>query len=151
MIKRWMLFFVLTFGGSWSGYAQGSGFGLGVILGEPTGVSAKYWVSTRNAVDAGFAWSFRHKGFFHVHADYLWHVPLNIETPQQFTFYVGIGGRLGFSSGSAIFGARIPVGIVYWPHDIPLDIFLEVAPLLDLTPATEFTANGGIGVRFYFR
>lgn len=149
-MRRWSLYIVLLFAGTWSGYAQGSGFGLGAIVGEPTGVSAKYWVSSRNALDAGLAWSFRHKGFFHLHADYLWHVPLNVDVPQQFAFYVGIGGRLGIGSGSALLGARIPVGITWWPRDIPLDVFLEIAPVLDLTPATEFSANGGVGIRFFF-
>ncbi len=130
--------------------AQDRGFGLGVILGEPTGVSAKYWVGSRNAVDGGLAWSFRHSGFFHVHADYLWHIPLKLESVERLNFYVGIGGRLGFGSGSTLVGARIPVGLVYWPSSVPLDVFLEVAPVLDLAPATEFSGNGGIGVRFFF-
>ncbi len=69
-----------------SAMAQDRGFGLGVILGEPTGLSGKYWTSSTNAIDGGLAWSFRHAGFFHVHADYLWHYPLRTETPERFTF-----------------------------------------------------------------
>lgn len=75
-----------------SSLAQDRGFGLGVILGEPTGLSGKYWVSSKNAIDGGLAWSFRRSGFFHVHADYLWHFPLKVETDQRFTFYAGVGG-----------------------------------------------------------
>jgi len=145
------LVFVLLCTAPLCALAQDRGFGIGVILGEPTGISAKYWVSTRNALDAGLAWSFRHKGYVHIHADYLWHVPLKIEGVNQLAFYVGIGGRLGISSGSALLGARIPIGLVYWPQSVPLDLFLEVAPILDLTPATEFSVNGGVGIRFYFR
>ncbi len=132
------------------GAAQEKGFGLGVILGEPTGISGKYWVGSSNAIDGGLAWSFRHSGFFHVHADYLWNIPLNIQDVPRLNFYVGIGGRLGFGSGSVLVGARVPVGLVYWAKNVPLDVFLEVAPILDLAPATEFTANGGVGVRFFF-
>jgi len=33
--------------------AQDHGFGIGLILGEPTGVSAKLWTSNQNALDVG--------------------------------------------------------------------------------------------------
>ena len=38
--------------------AQDSGIGLGIILGEPTGVSLKSWVGRREALDVAVAWSF---------------------------------------------------------------------------------------------
>jgi hypothetical protein len=131
--------------------AQDRGFGLGVILGEPTGLSGKYWTSSNNAIDAGMAWSFRKAGFFHVHADYLWHFPLQTETSERFTFYTGVGGRLGVVSHDALLGIRIVGGFAYWPKNTPLDIFVEIAPVVDLAPATELSANGGIGIRFFFR
>jgi hypothetical protein len=133
------------------GRAQDRGFGLGVILGEPTGLSGKYWLSERNAVDAGMAWSFRAQGFFHIHADYLWHFPLHTQSAERFSFYAGVGGRLGAASHDALLGVRIVGGLVFWPRNTPIDVFLEFAPVLDLAPATEMTANGGIGVRFFFR
>ncbi len=134
-----------------AGLAQDRGFGLGVILGEPTGVSGKYWTSSSNAVDGGLAWSFRHAGFFHVHADYLWHFPLRTETAERFTFYTGVGGRLGVDSHEALLGVRVVGGFAFWPRGTPLDIFVEIAPVIDLAPATELSANGGIGIRFFFR
>ena len=130
--------------------AQDHGFGLGVIVGEPTGISAKEWISSRTAVDAGVAWSFRKKGFFHLHADYLIHFPDAIRSSERLTLYAGIGGRLGLGRSDGIVGVRIVGGIAWWPKDTPLDIFLEIAPILDLAPATEMTANGGIGIRFFF-
>lgn len=38
--------------------AQDHGFGMGIILGEPTGLSAKAWTSNDNAFDFALAWSF---------------------------------------------------------------------------------------------
>jgi hypothetical protein len=149
-MKGRVLFLLLLSACSCSVHAQQKGFGLGVIIGEPTGLSAKNWVSSRNAVDAGLAWSFRHSGFFHVHADYLWHTPRDSEVPGTLAFSVGAGGRLGVKPGSVLVGVRVPLGIVYWPRDTPLDFFLEVAPVLDLAPTTELSANGGIGARFFF-
>jgi hypothetical protein len=134
-----------------SGIAQDRGFGLGVILGEPTGLSAKGWIASQSAFDVGVAWSFRHKGFFHVHADYLWHFSNAIRASERFVPYVGIGGRFGAVTGNAIFGVRIPFGLAWMPRNAPIDVFVEVAPVVDLAPATEFTMNGGIGARFFFR
>jgi hypothetical protein len=53
--------------------AQDSGIGLGIILGEPTGVSFKSWVGRRQAFDVAVAWSFEGEGAIHIHADYLFH------------------------------------------------------------------------------
>jgi hypothetical protein len=41
--------------------AQGP-FGLGVIVGEPTGVAAKYWLSNRTAFAGAVAWSLADAG-----------------------------------------------------------------------------------------
>ncbi len=38
--------------------AQDRDFGLGVIIGEPTGISAKLWTSPINALDFGLGWSY---------------------------------------------------------------------------------------------
>lgn len=129
---------------------QEKGFGLGVIIGEPTGISAKGWISSRNAIDAGLAYSFIQNGHFHLHADYLWHFPDVFRSVEQFTLHAGVGGRLAAGRGNGVFGARIVGGIAWLPRNAPIDIFLEVAPIFDLIPATEFRANAGIGVRYYF-
>ena len=126
--------------------------GLGILIGEPTGVSFKHWVSRKNAFDAGLAWSFAGSGDdIHIHADYLWHTPLRSRDPavRRTNFYIGVGGRVRFENDSR-FGARVPFGLEHFIKDAPLDIFIEVAPILDLAPATELSANGGIGLRYFF-
>lgn len=129
--------------------AQDKGFGIGILLGEPTGVSAKMWVSTRNAFDAGLAWSFRNNGFLHIHADYLWHFPNVFSSSERFVLSAGIGGRLG-TGHDAVVGLRIPFALAWWPAGVPIDLFIEVTPGLDLLPATEFEMQGGIGIRWFF-
>lgn len=130
--------------------AQDRGVGLGVILGEPTGVSGKSWLSGVNAIDAGVAWSFKGSGYLHVHADYLWHFPDAIQATERFVPYAGVGGRLGLAS-SVVFGVRGVGGLVWWPDGVPLDVFAEIAPVFDLAPATSFSLMGGIGVRYFFQ
>lgn len=129
---------------------QDRGTGLGVIIGEPTGISAKFWTTSRNAVDAAMAYSFRRRGYFHIHADYLWHFPDVIRSTERFPLYVGIGGRLAVGRDRGIFGVRIPGGIAYWVRSAPVEIFFEVAPIVDLAPETDVSGNIGIGARFFF-
>ena len=47
-------------------------------------------------------------------------------------------------------GIRIPVGAAYVFESIPLDIFLEVVPIVELIPAVAPSLGGGIGIRYYF-
>lgn len=130
--------------------AQSGKFGAGIIAGEPTGLSLKYRLSENNAIDAAAAWSFLKEAAFHVHADYLFHDYSLINVSKgKLPFYYGIGARLKLSEKSRV-GVRIPLGLSYEFANSPVDIFLEVVPLLDLAPSTELNLNGAVGVRFYF-
>lgn len=129
--------------------AQGK-FGLGIIVGEPTGLSLKDFVSQSSAIDGAIGWSFYKYGSTHIHADYLQHFySISPEVP----LYVGIGGRLKFQHGGdeLRLGVRIPVGIAYMPPSSSLDLFLETVPMLDLIPSSSFTWNAAAGLRFYLR
>ncbi len=120
---------------------------LGIILGEPTGLSLKMWQSNNTAFDAALAWSFGENGSLHAHADYLRHNWLEVDR-GGLAFFYGLGARALFAD-DAKFGARIPVGLQYLFPDTRLSMFFEVAPTLDLIPETSFGVNGGIGVRFF--
>ncbi len=125
-------------------------FGIGVIIGEPTGLSAKYYTGGNNAFDFGLAWSFGRHANFHAHADYLIHrFDLIDVNSGQMPLYFGLGGRVRTGHNSQV-GIRIPVGVSYYFPNDPLEIFFEVVPILDLTPGTQFSGNGGMGLRYYF-
>ena len=129
--------------------AQDKGVGLGIIVGEPTGFSFKYWTSSTTAFDAALAWSFIDKGALHIHADYIIHNFDLIRVPEgKLPFYYGIGGRLK-NFGDARLGVRVPLGLAYIFQNAPVDIFLELVPILDLTPQTDFSINAAIGARYF--
>jgi hypothetical protein len=129
---------------------QEKGFGLGVILGEPTGFSFKGWIDTRSAIDAGLAWSFLHETTFHVHVDYLLHTEALTKRGDVPAYY-GIGGRIKTGGiGDDRIGIRIVGGLVYFVPGSPIDIFGEIVPILDFAPSTDFQVNAGIGARYYF-
>ncbi len=132
-------------------FSQVQGFGLGIVVGEPTGISGKYWMSRTTAIDGAVAWSLSHESSFYLHADFLKHQFELIDiTEGQMPLYYGIGAKLVLAD-DPILGVHVPLGISYIFEDAPLDVFLEIRPGLNLTPATDFDISGGLGVRYYFQ
>jgi hypothetical protein len=130
--------------------AQDRGVGLGIILGQPTGVSFKVWTARNQAFDVAVAWAFDREEAIHVHADYLFHnFRLFRVEKGQFVLYYGIGGRIKAESRTR-FGIRIPIGLSYLFEDAPLELFFELGPIMDLAPSTLFRMTTGIGIRYYF-
>ncbi|MFH1258407.1 MAG: hypothetical protein ABII74_01090 [Elusimicrobiota bacterium] len=136
--------------------ARSRGVGLGIIVGDPTGLSGKLWLGNDQAVDGAVAWNSHGENLFYLHADYLVHNFELIEVKKgQLPFYYGIGLRAKFQEekrgeNDDKIGIRVPVGLNYIFERAPIDVFAEVVPLLDLVPDTEFHLNGAIGVRFFF-
>lgn len=132
-------------------FAQ-EGFGVGVIIGEPTGLSFKGWLDGSTAIAGAAAWSFGRHDSLHMHADYLVHKYGVFRAVRgKLPVYYGIGARVKFDEPDTRFGIRIPVGISYLFGSDPLDVFLEIAPVVDIAPATDVNFNGGLGIRYYFR
>lgn len=129
----------------------GEGVGIGFMVGEPTGLSLKSWTGGNNAFDVGLAWSLGRYDAVNIHADYLWHnfELFNDIESGTLPFYYGIGGRLILADDDAVLGARVPVGLNYLFDDSPVGLFLEVAPIFNLAPETDFDVDGALGVRFY--
>lgn len=127
-------------------------FGAGLILGEPIGVSLKYWLNDQIALDGAAAWSFWHENNFEFHADALFHkfdwIPVS---RGKLPVYFGGGFRVKLQDNNDDrFGVRGPVGLSYIFDDIPLDIFVEVGPVIDFTPKLQGGVTGGIGARYWF-
>jgi len=134
------------------------GLGLGIILGDTTGVSFKNWIGKTRAVDGAAAWASSDNNYFQLHMDYLIHdfTALQVrEARGRLPVYYGIGGRVKFNDNKkrnhdVYFGVRVPIGIAYLTVSAPLEFFIEAVPILDLIPGTDFDINGAIGARYYF-
>ena len=154
MFNKKLLLFSLVFLFFCSTLA-GAQMGIGVILGAPTGLSFKFWQSRETALDLALAWDFN-KDYFHIHGDYLYHFPVKAEgfSPNSFFTYIGIGARMMFKSDSGkndnLLGVRGVGGIEFLPPAVPLDVFLEIAPVVNLIETTDFDVEGGIGLRYKF-
>ncbi len=141
-----------------NGVAAGS-FGIGFEAGNPTGLSMKYWLDNITAVDSLIAWSFSSEknSYFHLSSDYLYHF-FGILDTKGIPIPLYCGGGLRFGYGEKIsengkdykLGLRLPVGIEFIISNIPIDIFVEIAPIFDVIPKTDFDLNGGLGARYFF-
>ena len=132
-------------------YGQDKGFGIGVMIGEPTGLSAKYWLNDVNALDFGLAYSFvRKNSAVSLHADYLYHAFDIIKSNYRIPIYYGFGARLRLVSGDDnALGARGVIGVAWLSDRAPFDVFLEVVPVFNLFPSTSLNLDAAIGARYY--
>jgi hypothetical protein len=144
-------------------HAQGEDkgtFGLGLIVGEPFGVSARLYLKDDQAVQAAIGSAFVGGGL-QVHADYCLH-PWILEERDTFVLpvYLGPGLRaIQYYGGRNeddfyAVGLRAVIGIVFDFKNVPLDAFLEVAGVVEYAfkdgEGFGLTLNGGAGVRYYF-
>lgn len=150
-----------------TGTAQTQKFGLGIVIGEPTGLSGKLWLNRDRAIDFGLSFSF--SDYVLIFSDYLFHYPGALGRSSTFTTqltpYVGIGGVLAYANernyykdrhffgtrrDSLGLGLRVPLGIEWVPGRPPLGVFVELVPGISLIPSTSGIFEGGIGIRYYF-
>jgi hypothetical protein len=153
-------------------------FGLGIMLGAPTGLSGKYFLGPDTALDFGVGtiYNYRDRRGVHLHLDFLWHpATLAKARPFELPLYFGIGGRLlngrrcyhwdrhgycdYYYDDYTALGVRAPVGIAFDFNNVPIDIFFELALVLDVLVDYDDRydehflygdLNGAIGFRYYF-
>lgn len=110
--------------------AQSGGTGIGVVIGEPTGVTVRF---NRNANN--FQAHYLRSG--------------NLSDPDFPPFYFGLGARVKFADKSTV-GIRVPVGMNYFFKNDPFELFGELVPILRVIPNTGFYFGAAAGVRYYF-
>ncbi len=141
-------------------------FGLGVMLGAPTGLSAKLYLTKPMALQFGLGYEpcCRDYHGLHIHTDVLWHPVILLRQPSfVMPFYLGVGVRLlehGPNNDAyddhIHLGIRVPFGILFDFPQVQLDVFIELAVVVDLIYTGDYPdhrrsdINGVVGVRYYF-
>lgn len=125
--------------------------GIGAMIGNPTGLNVKHWLTKSTAVDGGMAFSLGSHSRFSLHSDYLFHnegaLVFNDEHPLD--VYYGIGGRMKFADDIQL-GVRLPVGVAHMMENNRADMFGEIAPTVDFIGRTGLDLSFAIGARYYF-
>lgn len=152
MAQKIFLFIITLFLFSYSAFPQK--MGLGIIIGEPTGINFITHLDANRYLSIAVGWS---PDALNSHFD------LNIKyslKEEGLYWYWGAGALFKsvkktepFEKSKQEFnmGLRIPFGLEYILQDIKLSFFAELVPGLNLIPASDFLFAGAIGIRYYFK
>jgi hypothetical protein len=162
--------------GGGKGFQSIKTFGLGLELGEPTGLNGKYFLSDSRALDFGVGYIYSHYYYgdgVHLYADHLWHPVSLVSTPSlELPLYIGVGARFWdfeyceriggdlFCDRGSAFGVRVPIGLSFDFNNVPIDIFVQLVPVIDVLfgdyydrfdDRNHFGIDGSVGFRFWFK
>lgn len=130
----------------------GGDLGLGIMMGDVTGLNIKAWNSGGTAFVFGLGWDAGshnddNDGELFLQGDYLFHYFVDNTGPGQFGFHYGPGLRF-VTSGEL--GVRFPLGMDFIFPGHVIDAFLEIAPTLNLTDTNNSYISPEVGFRYYF-
>jgi hypothetical protein len=145
----------------------GKGFGIGVSLGDPLGLSLKYFLRPQHALSFHAAWGVLHHGDGLATIDYHWHTPVIGDSAVVDTrVYIGLGVGVAFwakpgpsklqahdqtsPSGAALM-LRVPAaGIAYHWTGAPVDTAIELAWSPYVVRPDLRHLDASIKIRYFF-
>jgi hypothetical protein len=132
--------------------------GIGVSLGANSGLSGYFGVSHGSFIQSVVAMN-RYDGYA-LSVDYAFRdVAFN---SSMLDLYYGIGGVIGHSAyywsirdrdrwaSQDYFGLRIPLGLLFWIPNTPIQIAPEIAPTVVFGPSTFVTIDPSLALRLVF-
>ncbi|MDP2307690.1 MAG: hypothetical protein Q8P18_16825 [Pseudomonadota bacterium] len=136
------------------------GFGAGLVVGNPSGVSLAWRPDGWSAVQAGVGWNL-FRGRLDTSVDYLRTIAVaHPDAPFQVPVYVGLGAKVGMGmlgDGRFAFGGedpevalRAPLGASMYFDRAPIELFVQAVPYVQVIPDTRPGIDAGFGVRYYF-
>ncbi len=147
-----LILFISTF--AHNSKAQDYKLGVGLRLGEYTGLSLKYFGASKNALE-GILASHWNSSFSSIHITLLYEIHNQFPNARGLKWFYGGGGHLGFindyndhpwykdgkDNDSAIIGLDGILGLEYTFPKAPVCLSLDWKPVFNLTPRTGFWGN----------
>lgn len=135
--------------------AHAEDLGVGVILGDPSGLSGKMKLDGNHSIDGALAYSSGKHSGTQFHADYLWDRARSWGTTQgPLDMYYGLGGRLisysDENKSKISIGPRGSLGLSFNINNPNLELFGEIAMVLEVTPSMSADLDAGVGARIRF-
>ncbi|MBI1945547.1 MAG: DUF3996 domain-containing protein [Deltaproteobacteria bacterium] len=147
-----------------------SGVGVGLQVGAPTALTFKFGAQNNASIVLGIGAGIGWRGNFfglHLHGDYLFNVATLISNADlNLSAYVGPGlfitlfnaNAYGFGFGYYYygnyaafgFGARVPLGVNLRFSAAPIEVYLELDPMLMVFPGIDFGLGASLGFRWFF-
>lgn len=134
--------------------AQDKNWGIGLRLGDPTGLTAKKYLGASNAVELALGANYRGKGLEFL-AHYLFHFPVNA---QGLDWYYGLGVQIENRDrpeknrrDDTEFGADGVIGLEYTFPRAPLSIFVDAILFIELIDDPfDLDLDAALGIRYNF-
>lgn len=147
-----------------------SGVGVGLQVGTPTAITFKFGAQSNAnivlGVGAGIGWRGNIFGL-HLHGDYLFTVATLVNNPDlNLSAYIGPGLFITMFNANAYglgfgyyyygnyalfgFGARLPLGLNLRFSAAPIEVYLELDPMLLVFPGLDFGIGASLGFRWFF-
>ena len=141
----------------------GRSTGIGIILGDPTGITFKTTWSRQTDLTANIGSSYF--GALRMGVDWTWN--FDVFRSPAVHLYFGPGVALGVGSANGIFyrsargdfyyrpageaglGIRGVMGLSGTVEREPIEFFIEFGPMIGLVPNVGSSVDIGIGARFY--
>ena len=147
----------------------GKTFGLGLQLGAPTAITGKLKLEPNSALvfTVGGAWSWGYGYGLELSVGYVIH-PSALASYEALNLSWYVGGALdvllrgdphyhsqfawqyGYFSSPIGIGVHVPVGLDFQLRALPLSIYLELTPGIDVFPYIGLRLGGALGARFFF-
>jgi len=123
-------------------------YGIGIIIGNPTGLNGMLRLSDKSFLEASVAWNIVDTSYLMITASYVFYsFSFSIES-LNFPIYLGPYVAIIAGDVSGV-GIGFEAGVSYFFEQIPLEIFIELIPGITILPETDFFINISIGVRYW--
>jgi len=155
----WMIISSLTI----PGLAFAKTWGLGAVIGAPTGLSANYFLSESRTIHTTLAYDFGGDDDLQLASHYTWRKNnLNIKD-FHFGWFYGAGARLAFvdhnhhknnhhddHDGQIDLGPSGTLGIFHEFAEVPLEVFLKGNLTVNIIQDTDVDADVMLGLHYNF-
>ena len=134
--------------------SRAEAIGIGLFLGEPSGLDLKVGLSAKSSIDIVIGQtSFRENRTDYAHVTWLLTPFVARGRSVLVPFRIGIGAAaIGVVDDNAHAAVRVPLEIGFRFRRTPIEIYGEVAikGVFVEEDFIRFDVDGGIGIRFYF-
>lgn len=129
----------------------GAGFSAGLVLGQPLALAGKYTWRGNLALEGAAGYSLLGSpGGFTIDSALLYHLEgARLANGNYLRPFIGIGGVI-FLLQEPELALKLPVGMVFYFYQLPLEISLAGAMGMRIFPQVRSYAAGGITLRYRF-
>jgi len=134
---------------------KGGSLGLGLAVGAPSGLTGKMWLGDWSSLQASFGGDLGRYGDLVATADYVIELrPFSTESDDySVPLHVGAGFNLStnpYEGGAVLMGPRAVFGLSVLVRELPVDLFIEMAPTFYFYEDLTWSVDGQFGTRYYF-